>query len=421
MKVSTRILSSTFLLCWILVFSSTMSLSQVLINEGFNGYDPLIPSTAPAGWVISVHDSYNTSFVTSVSGFPCYKFGVTGATITSPSFTNADSVTFWLRGANTDNLSALIILETANGTTWDTVTKLNPISNSSTTLRFALKNTSIKVSFVYIKSTGNCGIDDIKIFRNTVSTVAAFNFFNTCEGSYTQFNDQSGITGGVATLVSWSWNFGDGNSSTQQSPSHLYSNPGSYPVKLVATNSAGHSDSITKTVVISPTPNVVFSQAIANLTINLTNYTTISSGTISGYSWDFGDGGTSTASSPLHTYAAPGSYTICLTATSSAGCINTQCLPVLITSIKQTDILKNTASAFPNPNNGLFTVAVQNPKISTSIKVYDMIGNRISDIQVKPLSNGNVQVDMQSLENGIYFVRIENGNNLSTKRINLSR
>ena len=64
-----------------------------------------------------------------------------------------------------------------------------------------------------------------------------------------KFTDTS--TGGAPT--SWWWDFGDGSGSTSQNPSHTYSAPGSYQVKLIATNNGGFT-SKTSTVTVSPPP-----------------------------------------------------------------------------------------------------------------------------------------------------------------------
>ena len=132
------------------------------------------------------------------------------------------------------------------------------------------------------------------------------------------FSDQS--TGGP---TSWAWDFGDGNTSTVQNPSHTYATPGVYTVNLMATNSAG-SDTATQvdyiTVTAPPPPTAAFNGTPTTGTAPLTvNFSDQSTGGPSSWSWDFGDGNTSTAQNPSHTYATPGVYTVSLTATNSAG------------------------------------------------------------------------------------------------------
>jgi PKD repeat protein len=121
---------------------------------------------------------------------------------------------------------------------------------------------------------------------------------------------------------SWLWEFGDGSTSTEQNPLHTYSAVGTYTVNLTATNLKG-TDKMVKTGYITKSdsnpPGTAFS---ANVTSGVSpcpvQFTDQSTGTIISRSWDFGDGTTSTEQSPVHWYA-PGTYTVNLTATNSAG------------------------------------------------------------------------------------------------------
>ncbi len=140
------------------------------------------------------------------------------------------------------------------------------------------------------------------------------------------FNDIS--TPGSGTITSWLWDFGDGNTSTQQNPSHVYTAAGNYTVLLVVTNSNGCSKSFTKSNYISINSGVraIFSNTAptscsAPQTINFQNLSA-GTGTIS-YQWLFGDGGTSNLVNPQHTYSAAGSYTVTLLVTNSTGCTDT--------------------------------------------------------------------------------------------------
>ena len=132
------------------------------------------------------------------------------------------------------------------------------------------------------------------------------------------FTDQS-----IGNPTSWSWNFGDGNTSTAQNPSHTYTAAGTYDVSLTATNEAG-SDTMTKMAYIevsqAPAPTSQFSgtptSGDAPLTVSFTDQ---SIGNPTSWSWNFGDGNTSTAQNPSHTYTAEGDYTVSLTATNGTG------------------------------------------------------------------------------------------------------
>jgi PKD repeat protein len=123
--------------------------------------------------------------------------------------------------------------------------------------------------------------------------------------------------------TSWAWTFGDGGTSTAQSPSHTYSAQGTYSVSLHVTNSLG-SNTLTKTNYISvaaPQPPVAnFSGSPTNGITPLTvNFADTSSGQPTSWAWTFGDGGTSNVQNPSHVYTVAGTYTVTLTATNIVG------------------------------------------------------------------------------------------------------
>ena len=134
------------------------------------------------------------------------------------------------------------------------------------------------------------------------------------------------------SISSWLWDFGDGTTTSQgPSATHLFSAPtGAAPgieesVALTVTDNFGCTASLTQAAVVQdfPTLNTGFTVSAAvlcNVTdpVQFTN-TSTGPGTLS-YSWDFGDAGTSTSTSPSHTYGQKGDYTVKLTATSSVGC-----------------------------------------------------------------------------------------------------
>jgi PKD repeat protein len=122
-------------------------------------------------------------------------------------------------------------------------------------------------------------------------------------------------------FTSWSWDFGDGGASTEQHPSHTYTASGSYTVSLTVTGADG-ADTETKpeyiTVGPMPVADFVGHPTIwgAPLTVNFTD---LSTGALTSWSWDFGDGGTSVEQHPSHEYAGLGLYTVTLTVSGPTG------------------------------------------------------------------------------------------------------
>ena len=124
-------------------------------------------------------------------------------------------------------------------------------------------------------------------------------------------------------ITSWSWHFGDGGTSTQQNPSHVYDQPGYYTVGLTVTSPAG-SDTETKTDYIHATPPPPPAAEFAGqptggdapLTIQFADQ---SVGDVTGWLWNFGDGQTSTQRNPSYTYQGAGDYSVSLTVTGRGG------------------------------------------------------------------------------------------------------
>jgi len=124
--------------------------------------------------------------------------------------------------------------------------------------------------------------------------------------------------------TSWAWSFGDGTTSTLQSPVHTYTTSGTYTVTLTATNGGG-SSTVTKADYIgagkiATIPVAAFVSSVTSgtspLTVQFVDSTTNSP---TSWIWSFGDGNMSTLQNPTHTYTASDTYTITLIATNAAG------------------------------------------------------------------------------------------------------
>ncbi len=153
--------------------------------------------------------------------------------------------------------------------------------------------------------------------------VAAILTAASCNGSAATFTDNSTV--GIGSVTGWYWDFGDGTGSNDQNPLHTYGNSGAYPISLIAISDKGCSDTTSSNTTVFNLPVAAFTTG-ANCLGNATNFndaSSVPSGTITGWNWDLGDGSTSSAASPSHTYAATGTYPVTLVVTSSTGCTDT--------------------------------------------------------------------------------------------------
>ena len=133
------------------------------------------------------------------------------------------------------------------------------------------------------------------------------------------------IDASTGPVTSRSWTFGDGNTSTVQSPQHTYPNAGTYSVSLTVSNGTGtntlaRTNYITVTV---PGPAPVTAGFTGTPTSGVkplgVQFTDASTGPVTSRSWTFGDGNTSTVQSPLHTYPNAGTYSVSLTVSNGTG------------------------------------------------------------------------------------------------------
>lgn len=149
-----------------------------------------------------------------------------------------------------------------------------------------------------------------------------------------QFTDNS--TDPEDAIVSWLWDFGDGETSTVQNPSHEFENSGEHLVTLIVTDEDGSTDTASLTVNVNgnvePTANFVCdnTEHVAGNEIVFLESSTDQDGNIATWNWDFGDGKTSTQQNPSHKYDRPGEYIVTLTVTDNIGAQDTYTTTITI-------------------------------------------------------------------------------------------
>jgi PKD repeat protein len=202
-------------------------------------------------------------------------------------------------------------------------------TNSSTLANPATVYNSPGTYTVTLIVTSAGGLKDTATDFITVvnDPVADFSSVNNgfCAGSNSfQFTNLS------ANAATYIWDFGDGTTSTATNPSHTYTAPGIYSVKLIATSQYGCQDIETKSsyVTIFPQPSAAFNAPVTSSCSVTTPFNFNSTGAnATTWFWNFGDGTTSTVQNPVHQYGAPGLYTVSLIVTSSSGCADTLVKP----------------------------------------------------------------------------------------------
>jgi len=138
-----------------------------------------------------------------------------------------------------------------------------------------------------------------------------------CIGTPVAFTNLSSGPGGIP--IDYLWGFGDGATSTEESPEHLYAEAGTFTVVMTATN-VGGSDVATGTVTVDPVPEAAFTfSPLYPLPGQAVHFYDASTNNPIGWQWTFGDGGSASIPNPIHSYAAAGTYTVSLRASNTCG------------------------------------------------------------------------------------------------------
>jgi PKD repeat protein len=262
----------------------------------------------------------------------------------------------------------------------------------------------------------------------------------------TYFTNYSSGTG----TITYAWDFGDGSTSTLANPYHTYTASGTYYVCLYM-NDGSCSNTYCDYITIGggggggTTCDASFT--IVQDSTNIYNYfvylnsSAPSGSTTYSYYWDFGDGATSTAPYPSHTYTGSGPYNLCLTVVDTmffgATCTDTYCdslipglammtnttISVVPTGISEE--LNSIASLenYPNPFANTTTVSYTLLKdADIELNILGLLGNKVATLEQGHKSAGSYSGtwNAEGVAKGMYLMQMKAGNNVSTKKIILS-
>ncbi len=237
-----------------------------------------------------------------------------------------------------------------------------------------------------------------------------------------------GANSGSSPVITWFWEFGDGQTSTLQNPTHYYALNGVYIVCLtiLATNNNGETCCervCYKVQVCDPGacevhPSFGTSIDYASNTVTFTDLST-GTGVACDWTWDFGDGNFSTGTpNPVHTYGGPGFYYVCLRVTfciyDASGelidrCEREYCRWVIVdaqfsqrqggTQPLGDDMVK----VFPNPaSSELFIAATEG--LQPTVRVMNASGQEVSKATIS--AKNLYRVDVSTLSPGLYMVEV---------------
>ena len=208
------------------------------------------------------------------------------------------------------------------------------------------------------------------------------------------------------------WKFGDGQTSNLQNPKHNYSisTTTTYNVTLVAQVLNGCADSISKALTINENPSSDFSYTYNGSKVDLKIAKSGNS-----YQWKFGttDSAKTTATNYTHTIKSSDQHTVCLTATDLSGCSSQTCKNITVGILK---LSEKSFKIYPNPNNGSFTIELDNPEMDAAIEVFDVMGKLVRSVErVEKVTLVDLEV-----ASGIYVVKVKTGGVVWNKKVLVS-
>lgn len=176
-----------------------------------------------------------------------------------------------------------------------------------------------------VTTSDNCSHTTSQQITVFPEPTANFTVDPVCLNEPSIFNDLSSVDN-PGTIATYAWDFGDMNSSSLQSPSNTYVDPGTYPVTLDIITADGCLDNITINAVVYPLPvadfDVMPDSACQPFEISMLDLSNVSSGSVVSWEWMLSSGETSTQSSPSFYITTDGTYDVSLKVTSDNGCLD---------------------------------------------------------------------------------------------------
>ena len=289
--------------------------------------------------------------------------------ISPPSgYTNADYGTKW----TISNVKFVSI----NGSTTTDTALVYPTSTSNGTFTFfpslSLSDSTYELS--YKISTAGCDSTLSRYMYVIGRPSAAFSVKGSCGGAPINFTNKSTGKGGLSSF----WDFGDGTTSTMTNPLHQYTSGGTYTVKLKVTASKGAVDSMSKSIFLfdNPVANFWVKNTCLGQNTQFMDSSSISSGSISKYAYDFGDGSpVDSNASTAHTFTSEDVFSVTMTLMSDKGCMSSVVKNV---SINVAPVPAFTTNVVCEGSPTIFTNNTKDKTGSNSIYLWQMGDGSIS-------------------------------------------
>jgi PKD repeat protein len=249
---------------------------------------------------------------------------------------------------------------------------------------------------VCLIASNECGSDSLFREIQLICKPPESHFYYTTNYPEYLFHDTSTVSGFISRI----WDFGDGNTSTDPNPVHVYIEEGTYLACLTVVDSCGESFSC-NSVYVYPLLTK-YSQNIVPGT-DLEVQFRIETPNATSWHWDFGDGSTSMEKDPLHTYGDYGEYKINLIV-SNSNLQNSVCQQLKLLPLNQEN-WTGQVTLYPNPSNGTFFIGVTSDIGEAVLSVTDISGKVILFKNIPFIRTSEpVQTNLSNLVPGVYIV-----------------
>ncbi|MGK0286536.1 MAG: gliding motility-associated-like protein, partial [Salibacteraceae bacterium] len=240
-----------------------------------------------------------------------------------------------------------------------------------------------------VTDNNDCGDTTQQLINVAIVPTPMFSFSQDGECSPVKIVFDNQTTNGE----SYEWSFGDGNTSTDETPTHTYLSGGDFPIQLIAINGVC-SASTSQNILINQTPDA---EIIAPLTqagcVEFeAPFSSLPSGVNYTYKWDFGDGTFSFEAAPTHTFSSSGTFQVMLIAEDEP------CVDTAFTEMIAFEPVETSVSTIDNPCYG-----------DTIGKIDITVTNGTSDFQYQ-WAGGGVDSTNCDLSAGIYTITITDDN-----------
>ncbi|TDT44738.1 PKD repeat protein [Maribacter spongiicola] len=224
---------------------------------------------------------------------------------------------------------------------------------------------------------------------------------------------------GVNDIVSYAWDFGDGETSTDANPTYVYNTPGTFVATLIVTDSEGLTGTstveITVTGGVNLAPIAVISSSVeigeALVEIIFTGDQSSDDTEIVSYAWNFGDGSTSDEVNPVHTFAEPGTYTITLIVIDNGDLVGETSIALQV--LDEKTVLENDdfeVVLSPNPSVDFVEVSFSgdfNMDDVIGLMIHDMSGRLIRRYMPEEIADDNkFRISTAIFNNEVYVITL---------------